>query len=48
MPTDLPDLTAPRNALANCGEETRMVHRDHLRDALGELLTAYLATKEPA
>ena len=37
-----PDLTAARNALANCGEESRMVHRDHLRTALAvvDALTA--------
>lgn len=27
-------ITAAREALASCGEESRMVHRDHLRAAL--------------
>ncbi len=30
-------LTAAREALASCGEESRMVHRDHLRAALARV-----------
>ena len=45
--TTVPDETieAARRALDNCGEESRMVHRDHLASALAEVrrLTATLA-----
>ena len=32
--SDLPNLDGAREALVACGEERRMVHRDHLRNAL--------------